>query len=570
MVRNYRDKETKSVRGKTVESFGYLDVLEKEYDDPIAHFKAYVAEKNREEEAATAEYIVKEKKDAVLQRTENGTRKCFGYAPISTVFRELGIDTFLNNHQRGRNFGYSTARIMELTVISRILDPGSKKKAYENRSRYFDFEREDLFSLDDIYRSLSHFASIEEDLQRHISSRIEKLYGRDMSSIYYDVTNYYFETDMEDGFRNKGPSKEHRPDPIVQMGLAMDADGIPIAYELFAGNESEKLKLRPMAFKLRNEYESGRFIAIADSAQNTGNNIYYLESGKCNYIFSQSIAGGDKDLKAFVTNTEGYVWHGDEYRRKSRPFRRKIKIEKTTKTKSGRKAYFDAYVDQRQIVFYSEKYAKRQKAKREIVIKKAYRIIKNPASYTKATSFGALKYVQNIEVDKETGELKEAKAKPYIDFAKINEEAKYDGYYCIVTNIFDEDGTGKYAEDKIIEMYHGLWKIEDTFRVTKSELKTRPVFVSNHERIHGHFLTCYIALVILRLIEKRMGYEYPLSQIITTMKNICCSPETENLYLFDYCTDVTEALGKAFNIDFGKKRLSRSEIKNVLANVKKV
>jgi transposase len=256
--------------------------------------------------------------------------------------------------------------------------------------------------------------------------------------------------------------------------------------------------------------------------------------------------------------------------RKSRPLRRKIRVEKTGFTASGEKRYFSPFVDQRQIVFYSEKYAVRQRAKREIAIKKAYRIISNPAAYTRATSFGALKYVSNIEVDKETGELSEAKSKPFIDFEKINEEAKYDGYYCIVTNLFDEDGTGGYSDDNIIKMYHGLWKIEDSFRVTKSELEVRPVFVWNKERIHGHFLSCFIALVILRLIEKRMGREYPVGQIIEAMKNICCSPETENLFLFNYRTDVTDALGAAFDIDFARKRLSRSDIKKILAEAKRV
>jgi transposase len=486
------------------------------------------------------------------------------------VFRELGIDVFLNNSQRGKRFGYSTAKIMELLVISRILDPGSKRRAYENRRRYFGFERDGLFSLDDVYNSLSHFAAIEEALKKHVAMRVASRYDRDMSIVYYDVTNYYFETDIEDGFRAKGPSKEHRPDPIVQMGLAMDADGIPISYDLFSGNESEKLQFRPMVFKLKHRYEGGRIIAVADSAQNTGNNIYYLESGKCWYVFSQTIRGADKDLKNYVVSENGYEWFGDEYMRKSRHVRRKIKVEKNGLTASGNKRYFNPLVDQRQIVFYSEKYAVRQRMKREIAIKKAYRIIANPAAYTKATSFGALKYVQNIEVDKETGELKEAKSKPFIDFEKINEEAMYDGYYCIVTNLFNEDGTGRYSDDNIIEMYHGLWKIEDSFRVTKSELEVRPVFVWNKESIHAHFLSCYIALVILRLIEKRIGREYPVGQVLEAMKNICCSPETENLFLFDYRTDVTDALGSAFGIDFTRKRLSKSDIKKVLAEAKRV
>jgi transposase len=570
MVRKYHDPEKKCARETSVEPFGYLDELEKAFDDPIAHFRAYVERKNREEKAAAAEHIIKERKDTRLKKSEYGLRKCIGHAPIAKVFRELGLESFFNNRQRGRGFGYSTAKIMELLVTLRILSPGSKRMAYNTRKRYFGFEKDDPFSLDDIYRALSHFADISGDVQRHVASRISKQYGRDTSMMYYDVTNYWFETDKEDGFKAKGPSKEHRPDPIVQMGLAMDADGIPIAYDIFAGNESEKLHFRPMVFRLRNEFEGGKIIAVADAAQNTGNNIYYLESGKCSYVFSQSIRGGDEDLKAFVLSESGYEWFGEEYMRKSRPARRKIRVERTGLTEKGNKRYFYPFVDQRQIVFYSEKYAARQRAKREIAIKKAYRIIADPAAYSRATSFGALKYIQNVEVDEDTGEIKVAKAKPFIDFEAIEEEKKYDGYYCIVTNIFDEDGTGRYSDDKMIDMYHGLWKIEDTFKVTKSDLKTRPVFVWNEKRIRGHFLTCFVALVILRLIEKRMGREYTASQIIDAMKNICCSPDSGNLFLFDYRTDVTDALGEAFGIDFTRKRLSRAEIKNILATAKQV
>jgi len=569
MIRKYHDSATKTAREKSVESFGYLDVLEKEYPDPIAHFTEYVEEMNRRDKVEDAEYIVKERKDTALTKSSNN-RKCLGHAPIVAIFRELGIDVFLNNSQRNKQIKYATAKVMELLVISRILDPCSKKRTFERRQRYFGFEKEDMFSLDDVYHALTHFAHIAEGLQKNLASKVAERYGRNTSRVYYDVTNYYFETDVEDGLRHKGPSKEHRPDPIVQLGLAMDADGIPISYDVFAGNESEKLQLRPMVFKLKNEYNSGKIITIADSAQNTGNNIYYIESGKCFYIFSQSIRGGDKDLKDYVIEENGYEWFGDEYKRKSRPCRRKIRVEKDGLTKAGNKRYFNTFVDQRQIVFYSEKYAARQRIKRENAIKKAKQIVANPGAYTKATSYGALKYVSNIEVDKETGELKVATAKPFLDYEKINEDAVYDGYYCIVTNLFDEDDTGKYADDKIIEMYHGLWRIEDSFRVTKNELKTRPMFVWNDERIRGHILTCFIALLILRLIEKRMNYAYPVGQIIEAMDNIRCSSESTNLFLFDYRTDVTEALGKAFGIDFTLKRLSRGEIRKILAEAKRV
>jgi len=567
MVESYRKKGKKYPSTSTIESFGYLDELQKVYDDPIAYFTAYVEERNRQKASEDSEYIVKERKDATLPKNTAG-RKNFGYIAILKIFYELGLERFLLNRQRGRNFDYNTSSIMKLLLVSRILEPASKKHTFEQRGTYFDFEKEDAFSLLDIYRALSFFAEIDADIQLHIYKKIMEKYGRNTNLVYYDTTNYYFEIDMEDDLRAKGPSKEHRPDPIVQLGLAMDADGIPISYELFPGNDSEKLHLRPMIGELVRTYETGRVIVVADAAQNTGNNIYYLESGKCFYVFSQTIRGGSEEFKAYVTREAGYKQLGDEYKRKSRRIRRMIEVDMLKE--NGETYKKKVLVDQRQIVFYSQKYADRSKAKREALLKKALCIASAPSAYTKATSYGALRYIKNIEIDKNTGELKESpKGKPYVDMEKFMEDEKYDGYYCIVTNLFDEDGSGEFSDDKIIDMYRGLWRIEDNFRVTKNELDTRPVFVSRKDRIHAHFLICYISLVILRLIQKRLGCAYSTAAIIDALKNIACSPEAKNLYLFDYRTDVTDAIGEAMGFDFTKKRLSRSEIKKILGEAKK-
>jgi transposase len=389
-----------------------------------------------------------------------------------------------------------------------------------------------------------------------------------MDLVYYDVTNYYFEIDLEDELRKKGYSKENRGSPIVQMGLAMDAEGLPISYELFPGNESEKLHLRPMVFELYSKYDSGRVIAVADSAQNTGNNIYYLDKGKQGYVFSQSIRGGSEDFKKYVVEEKGYVWHGDEYKRKSRNEIREIKVDFD---KSDGTTYKKTMkVEQRQIVFYSEKYAARAKAKRESLIKKAEKIISDPAAYTQATSYGALKYVMNVDVDDKTGEIKPSKGMPCFNMDQIMEDEKYDGYYAIVTNLYDEgENKGKYDEGKIIDIYRGLWQIEDSFRVSKGDLESRPVFVSRKDSIESHFLTCFISLVILRLIQKRVDWKLTPEEIQETLNAISCSHEGQNLYLFDYRSEASDMLGEAFGIDFTQERLTRKEIKKNIGDVKK-
>ena len=568
MAEGYRDKERGHTRTKSLEPFGYLDDLQKIYDDPISHFQKVVDDYNLAEKEEAAEYTIAAKKKQRLEKNTSNRRN-YGYIVIMKLFYELGLDRFLLNRQRRNSkIEYNTSTIMKMLVISRILSPGSKKKAFEQRGRYFDFERDDAFGLTDVYRSLSFFAKLEEDIQLLLHDRITKNYGRNLELIYYDVTNYYFEVDKEDELRKKGVSKEHRPNPIVQMGLTADADGLPISYEVFPGNESEKLHLRPAVLKLRDKYDSGRVIAVADSAQNTGNNIYYLDEGKQGYVFSQSIRGGSKAFKKYVVEEAGYEWYGDEYKRKSRVERREIQVDFDRPDGTTHKK--KVLVDQRQIVFYSEKYAVRSRAKREAALMKAQKIINDPSAYTKAMSHGALKYIMNFDVDKDTGEIKETKTgKICFDLDVIREEEKYDGYYAIVTNVFDEGkDKGKFDDGKIIDIYRGLWRIEDSFSVTKGELDARPVFVSRKDRIRAHFLTCYISLVIVRLIQKRTGHEYSPEELIEAMNGISCSHEGGNLYLFDYRSDTSDALGAAFGIDFTMQRLTRAEIKKNIGAVK--
>jgi transposase len=566
ICRGYHDKERGHTRTITIKSLGYLDKLEKEYDDPIAHFKAVCEEMNAKEEAEKSEYTITFRKNKKLAKNSS-TRKNFGYIVPMKIFYELGIDRFLLNHQRKVKIEHGTDSVMKLLVLSRILFPASKRQTYQERSRYFDFEKENSFSLDDVYRDLSYFAKLSEALQKFLHERIVKQYGRKLDLVYYDVTNYYFEIDKEDELRQKGYSKEQRPDPIVNMGLAMDKDGIPIAFEKFAGADSEKYHLRSMSRFLWQKLGTGKVIYVADRAQNTGDNINYIQSGKHWYIFGQTITGGSGDFKKWLLKEEGYteVYENGEnkvlkYKRKSEIVGRIIDV---SVIRDGKAAKRQVQIKQKIVAFYSEKYALRQKAKREDVIKKAYKLMQNPSAYSKAIHFGALKYLNNIEIDKKTGEVKPSKAKPVFNFAKLEEEEKYDGYYAIVTNQFSMQ------DDEIIETYQGLWQIEECFKITKSDISTRPVYVSREDRIEAHFLTCFISLIIIRLIQKKLNREYSIGRILDALRNISCSLESENLYLFDFRNELTDALGKAFDLDFTRERLSRSEIKKYLAMVKK-
>jgi len=220
-------------------------------------------------------------------------------------------------------------------------------------------------------------------------------------------------------------------------------------------------------------------------------------------------------------------------------------------------------VYEKQVVFWAQKYADKARAERQELVKKAMELVADPAKWQRATSYGAAKYVKDIRFDKDTGEILKGRKRPSFDFEKLAEDEKYDGYYAIVTS---ELGM---ADSDIIDTYRGLWEIEETFKVTKGTIEARPVYVSRKDRIGAHFLTCFIALVIIRLIGKKTDRKYSAEKIISCLNNISCSNEQDNLYLFDYRSKISDAIGSALGIDFTRKRLRRVEIKNILAESKK-
>lgn len=549
----FRVKGTKSVKSKTIRSLGYLDDLKSQYANPVAYFTEEVKKMNEQRLADDSDFVfsISKKSQLTLNNTD---RKNFGYAALSKLYHELGIHTFLDNRQRHSNEDYDANAIMKLLVFSRLINPASKKKTFEDKEMFF--ENSD-FSIDDVYRSLSFFNKYKESLQLWMNDRIKELYGRDTSLVYYDVTNYYFETDKTDDFKKKGVSKEHRPNPIVQMGLFMDNKGLPITYQLFPGNTNDCLTYRPNLSRIKNDYNLGRVVVVADKGMTTGDNIYYTLSAGDGYVFSMSVRGADKELKDYVLDESGYEWLSKEYKRKSRLYPRKIQVSAT----NGKKMKVD--VDEKQVIFYSEKYAVRAKAERAAVLAKAQDLIGNPGKYTRATSYGAASYVKNIEFDKETGEILSNPKLLLLDSDKIKDDEALDGYYVIVTSEYKE------TDDRIIDMYRGLWKIEESFRVTKSDLESRPVFVSREDHIEAHFLTCFVALVIARILEMKIEHKFSITKLLESLGKAECSHVQQNYYLFDYYDDVLTTVGEKLEIDFSKKMLSLGDIKKFLGEVKK-
>lgn len=558
VARGYRDKDGK-VKHKTLQYFGAVEDLKHTYEDPIAHFKEVVKKMNDEEKENKKPITINLDRN---ERLEIGTDnfKNFGYSALSKIYHELEIDKFMINKFKNRNISeFKINNILKLLVYARCLFPDSKKSTYENKDIFFENNN---FSLKEIYNALGYIEPFKDTIQHHIYSHIQDQCQPKNEAIFYDVTNYYFEVDEPDELRKKGVNKEHRPNPIVQMGLFMDSLGLPMCYKLFEGNTNDCLTLKPMVQELQKNYEVGKVIVVADKGLNTGNNIVYNKAIGNGYVMSLSIRGSNAEMKDFVLNETGYEYNSDKtYKKKSRLYPREVIV--TKKDKNGKVTKKKVSVDEKQVIFWSADYAKRARMERQPAIEKAKDLIGNVQKYNKKNCFGASKYVKHLVFDKKTGDIIEAKSELSLDEDKIAEEEKYDGYYAIVTSEMDK------TDNEIIDIYRGLWRIEETFKITKSELDTRPVFVSRKEHIEAHFLTCYIALVLSRILQHKLDKKYSVGTILESLSKCNCYNIQENYYVFNYYDEVLKDIGEKTSIDFSLKNRSLQEIKKIIGTTKK-
>ena len=582
IVEKYWDKKSKSPKEKTAKVIGYVDPDSIDYDDIISRYKLEAAQMTMEHKVNSFKNITINLNEVLPSNYDDS--KNIGYVVFKYIYKELELDKFWKNVSSKYEIEYDLDKIFQLMVFSRILFPASKKKTFENRYNFF--ESFDDFELEDVYRSLDIFGEHEEELQKWIYDHSVTKYHRDLSTTFFDCTNYYYDIskpDMDDldddgnlilkRYRKYGPEKNHRKDPIVELGLLMDNSGIPLAYDLFPGNESEKIHMLPIINRARNQYGFGRTIVVADRGLNTSDNIFML-NGKNNtehnprdgYIYGQSVRGADKEFKEWVLKQNEYkntkIEENDTddetlmngiFRHKSRIYPKKIYITREKNDASTVKQSIT--VDQKQMVYYSEKYKKKQKLERDRAVERAVDLIAHPKKYDKVSAKGASGYVMNLAYTQD-GEI--INRNLALDTDKIAEEEKYDGYYSIVTSELKMD------DIEIREKYRGLIRIEDTFKITKSEFDTRPIYVRTNEHIDGHFTTCFTALVLIRLLQVKLENKYTVGKLLTSLKKYNCVHLDKNNYQFVYNDEIIISISKSFNINLSTKYKTSNEIRRLL------
>lgn len=573
----YRDPITRKPKDRIIRSLGFADTYDHLYDDPIAHFRDVVKQMNEEQKHVSSLSVLIDMDEALVP--DSSDLKNVGYGFIKRIYKALEIDKFWKGVTKKENTNIELEKIFSLLVFMRIIRPGSKKDTYEHRDMLFE-SFEDI-KLDDVYRALDYYTKYDAEFQVWLYDHSAPLYKRNIRTTYFDCTNYYYDISKpdideldEDGnilkkrYRKYGPEKNHRKDPIIEMGLLIDADAIPLSYGLFPGNESEKVNMLPIIKKAKSRFGLERTIVVADRGLNTSDNIFYLNGNnkkennpRDGYVYGQSIRGADKEFKKWCIDPEGYqndkITDGCDtiiFRHKSRIYPKTIHVNVDKDTDHPKKK--EITVDQKQMVYYSQKYAEKQALERQRAIQRAEDLIRHPKKYDKVSAKGASGYVKNIAFNKETGEVIDLNLK--LDVEKIEEESKYDGYYSIVTSELNM------SDIEIRKIYKGLSRIEETFRITKSELDTRPIHVTTNEHIESHFTTCFAAITLLRLLEISLGNKYPAPQIIESLRQFNCVNISSNIYRMTYTNEILKQCGTLHDIDTGKKHRTKEEIRRIL------
>ena len=551
---------------KVVEKLGTYTELLKTLDgeDPIDWAKKYVDELTKKEKEENREVLVKYSPTKLIykgeQRYFNG-----GYLFLQKIYHELGLHKICKEISQKYKFDFDIDSILSRLIYGRVIFPSSKLATYELSKSFIE---QPNFDLHQIYRALEIFAKETDFIQSSLYENSLKVSKRNTGVLFYDCTNYFFEIEQEDGKKQYGPSKEHRPNPIIQMGLFMDGDGIPLAFSINRGNMNEQLTLKPLEKKIISDFELSKFIVCTDAGLASEDNRKFNDKDGRAFITTQSIKKLKEHLRKWALAPDGWKLPGSE--KTYDIFKLDEMVDKATpedKAKIRAKVFFkerwikENGFEQRLIVTYSIKYRDYQRKIRNSQIERAKKVI--DTNLTKIKKCNANDYKRFIHKTSCTPDGEVAEKEIYsIDSTLIEKEEAFDGFYGVCTNLEDD-------VSEIIKVNHRRWEIEECFRIMKSEFKARPVYLSNADRIEAHFTTCFISLIIYRLLEKRLNEEFTCHEIISELRDMnfkeIKGEGYEPLYIR---TDFTDALHEAFNFHTDYQIVTTSMMKKIFRETK--
>lgn len=552
---------------KIVEKLGTLKELEEKLGglDPIEWAEKYIEELNQKEKQETRDVLVKYSPSKVIAKDEQHSFNG-GYLFLQKIYYELGLHKVCKEISQKYKFDFDLNSILSRLIYGRVIFPSSKLATYELSKRFI--EQPD-FDLHQIYRSLEFLAKETDFIQSSLYENSLKISKRNTGVLYYDCTNYFFEIEQEDGLKQYGPSKEHRPNPIVQMGLFMDGDGIPLAFSINRGNMNEQLTLKPLEKKIISDFELSKFIVCTDAGLASEANRKFNDKDGRAFITTQSIKKLKEHLKNWALAQEGWkLPDSDKIYDISTLDEMMDKATPEEKSKILSKVYYkerwikENDFEQRLIVTYSIKYRDYQRKIRKSQIERAKKAIEdNPAKIKKCNQNDYKRFISKTSCTPD-GEIADNDIYS-IDQAIIQKEESFDGFYSVCTNLEDD-------VSEIVKVNHRRWEIEECFRIMKSEFKARPIFLKKDDRIEAHFITCFISLIIYRLLEKRLNEKFTCHEIIKGLKDMNFYEVKGDGYIPTYTrTDFTDALHEAFGFRTDYQILDTSHMKKIFRDTKK-
>lgn len=560
-------KDITNINGKRTtcvyENIGNMDKLKQRAGnmDPLEWLDNYVKELNLKSKEEKLPVIITKDPTRLIDKNCHCSFNV-GYLFLECIYYKLGLNKIANKIQDKYKFQFDLNDILSKLIFSRIIYPASKLKTLELSKNFIE---QPNFGYHHIERALPIISNEMDFIQSELYKNTQKYCKRNNKILYYDCTNYYFEIEEEDDFRKYGKSKENRPNPLVQMGLFMDGDAIPLAFNITPGNTNEQETLQPLEQKILDDFNLAKFVVCTDAglASNENRKFNNIE-GRC-FITTQSLKKMKKHLKEWSLDlTKGWKLPGSD------------KVYDISKLREDnelmKKFYDDTFykerwineneIEQRLIVTYSVKYQEYQRKIREGQIQRALKLIEtNPKKISKTKQNDPKRFIITINTTKD-GEVAEEKHFE-IDQNIINQEAMHDGLYAVCTNLED-------PVEEIVKVNHSHWEIEESFRIMKSEFMARPVFHRKEDMIKAHFTTCFLALIVYRYLEKELNEKYTVTEIIDTLKEMNMKLENKNSYIPNYTrTDLTDDLHDKFGFRTDYEVMDIKKFKKIFNQIKK-
>ena len=542
---------------KVVEKLGtYENLKESLNEDPIKWAKNYVEKLNQQEKEGTRNILVKYNPTKIIEKNQQNSFNG-GYLFLEKIYYELGLNNICKDISKKYKFEYDLDNILSRLVYGRIIFPASKLATNDLSKRFIE---QPNFELQHIYRALEVISKETDFIQSELYKNSLKVSKRNTNILYYDCTNYFFEIEEESGLRQYGPSKEHRPNPITQMGLFMDGDGIPLAFNISSGNTNEQVTLTPLEEKILEDFKLSKFIVCTDAGLASYANRKFNDKDERAFITTQSIKKLKKHLMDWALSADGWhlTGHNKEYNineinENEEIFKDKIFFKERWIKEND--------LEQKLIVTYSLKYKnyKRQIRNYQIELAKNAITTKN-FKLDKCNQNDYKRFIKRTNITAE-GEIAEKKILS-INNEIIEKEEKFDGFYGVCTNLEDN-------AEEIIKVNQRRWEIEESFRIMKSEFKARPVYLSRDDRITAHFTTCFLSLVLLRFLEKKLEEKYSSSKIIDCLREMDFMESIGNGYIPTYTrTDLTDDLHDKFEFRTDYQIITNHSLKKIFKKIK--